>query len=446
MKRMLSFALVMIIVGALIVGCDQLPTTSSSPISVESDAQGTPAGAQSPAATEGPIMTIPTPEAVTLPDGSPDADVIASHNNLGFKVLNGLAEGGRNVIISPTSISLALELIANAASDDSLAGIQEVLGTGVTPSHANEENAKLLRMLTVDTPSGNAADLPKVTLANAVFTKEEASDGIKNITRSYYRTPVVAFDFSSPSAKESINQYISDCTSGMVPELIDEELDPATALAIVSALYFEGKFATPFESSRTSTGTFSGASNQVDAEFMDLTSTFSYGDYADGQVAVLPYVGGYNLVLMLPDGDAAPESYLFDFTAEKFKSMLESLSQESVTVKLPAFEIECEFSLRESLEAAGMTNCFNGAEKGGFDKLVTSGSSHLINDILHGSYINMCEAGTTTAGAVPAVTESASPAAPSNNPYELTFNRPFAFAIVHAETGEILFLGAVNEL
>ena len=436
----------MILVGALISGCDQLPASTSSPISVESGSGASPAGATDAGATDAPVMTIPTPEAVTLPDGSPDLDVIASHNNLGFKVLDGLAEGGRNVIISPASISLALELIANAANDDSLAGIQEVLGTGVTPSYANEENAKLLRMLTVDTPSGNAADLPKVTVANAVFAKEEASDEIKNITRSYYRAPVVAFDFSSPAAKESINQYISECTSGMVPELIDEELDPETALAMVSALYFEGKFTTPFDSARTSTDTFNGASNKVDAEFMELTSNFKYGDFADGQVAVLPYVGGYNLVLMLPDGDAAPESYLFDFTADKFKSMLESLSEESVTVKLPAFEIECEFSLRESLEAAGMANCFAGAQKGGFDKLLASGSSHLINDILHGSYINMCEAGTTTAGATPAVTESATPQAPSNNPYELTLNRPFAFAIVHAETGEMLFLGAVNEL
>ena len=65
-------------------------------------------------------------------------DVVKANNDLGMKMFSKLAaaEKGKNMMISPLSISIAMAMSTNGATDENLDEMKEVLGFGGMELHA----------------------------------------------------------------------------------------------------------------------------------------------------------------------------------------------------------------------------------------------------------------------------------------------------------------------
>ena len=113
------------------------------------------------------------------------------------------------------------------------------------------------------------------------------------------------------------------------------------------------------------------------------------------------------------------------------------LEHRQVTLAMPRFEFESDFSLREALVALGMPVAFSGeADFSG----MTGNRDLFIADVIHKAFVSVDEAGTEAAAATAVVMPTAMP---PEEPVEVTVNRPFVFLIHDIETGTILFVGRV---
>jgi serpin B len=103
---------------------------------------------------------------------------------------------------------------------------------------------------------------------------------------------------------------------------------------------------------------------------------------------------------------------------------------------MPKFEYSSQFSVKEALEAMGMTDAFSmDADFSGMD-----GTYDLyIEDVVHKAFVSVDEAGTEAAAAsavvmnLKAVMEHA----------EVNLDHSFIYLIRDIETGTILFIGSV---
>jgi serpin B len=169
---------------------------------------------------------------------------------------------------------------------------------------------------------------------------------------------------------------------------------------------------------------------------MHQTEDFNY-NAGDGYQAVeLKYDGNeLSMVIILPD-DGNFEQFGQSLDAAKLQEILDGLHTASVTLSMPKFEYSSQFSVKDALEAMGMTDAFDmGADFSGMD-----GTYDLyIEDVVHKAYVSVDEAGTEAAAAsavvmnLKAVMENA----------EVTLDHPFIYLIRDIETGTILFIGSL---
>jgi serpin B len=104
---------------------------------------------------------------------------------------------------------------------------------------------------------------------------------------------------------------------------------------------------------------------------------------------------------------------------------------------MPKFEYTSEFSVKDALEAMGMTDAFSGsADFSG----MTGDKDLYIKDVVHKAFISVDEAGTEAAAASAVIMDRLSlPLEPA----EVNLDHPFIYLIRDIQTGTILFMGSV---
>jgi serpin B len=108
----------------------------------------------------------------------------------------------------------------------------------------------------------------------------------------------------------------------------------------------------------------------------------------------------------------------------------------SITLTMPKFEYSSQFSVKDALQAMGMTDAFSmAADFSGID-----GTYDLfIEDVVHKAFVSVDEAGTEAAAAsavvinLKGVMEQA----------EVNLDHPFIYLIRDIQTNTVLFIGSV---
>jgi len=115
------------------------------------------------------------------------------------------------------------------------------------------------------------------------------------------------------------------------------------------------------------------------------------------------------------------------------------MKPETVYIYMPKYTFETSYSLSDYLKSMGMNLSFTwpGADFSGMD-----GTDLLyIDQVLHKAYIDVYEEGTEAAAAT---TISFMAGAAMPHYVEFRADHPFIFLIQEKETGNILFMGRVN--
>ena len=388
----------------------------------------------------GPINVDPVaPVLVERAAAIPASDVAASAaagNALAFDLLAQTAKG-KNVLISPHSIRMALSMAAGGARGQTLEVMRTALRTSL------KEPARHAALFALDVRIRDAAargeDPIELRVANSLWLENGfvVEADYKQLMERWYAAPPV--QISLVNELHRIDAWASEKTKGLIPKVMPEAgLPEEVLLVLVNAVYFKARWMHEFDPSSTSPRLFHrvGAA-PIDAQHMFLKSHLRYARHGGWAAVELPYRGGAeSMIVLVADGE--PTHELPDLAT--FDALVTGMKRANVEVYLPRFRFKFSTSLAEPLKALGMEIAFSsGANFRGI-----SDKELKISDVLHSTFVDVSEQGTEAA-AVTAVSVSPSKSAAPEPPIQIVFDRPFVSAIRDNASGALLFVGQVTD-
>ena len=381
---------------------------------------------------------IPPAVAAAVRSAGPVSPVLVTANNgFGLQLLTQMrtTDTGKNVFISPTSVSICFDIAYAGSAGTTQQAMATTLGLPASisnPSDLNNANAALQASLISTDPA------VQLTIANSFWYHKASSQILPSyvaMNTQYYGSQIG--DLSG--APNNINAWVSAQTNGKITNVVGQGIQQVVA-AIVNAVYFKGAWTTPFDSSLTTTGTFTLADGvtTVPASMMNQTSFIPYFKGDHFQTVKLAYGQGRDSMLVfLPDAGTSVDSLIAEITPANLTNWLTQYSAQSVALSLPKFTSTYSVNLKPVLTALGMGIAFN-ANLADFSNM---GTALFLDSATHTTYLSVNEAGTVAAAVtVIGVGATAAPASPT----AVNVNRPFVCAIVDGQTGEMLFIGAID--
>ncbi|HEX7174917.1 MAG TPA: serpin family protein, partial [Pyrinomonadaceae bacterium] len=218
--------------------------------------------------------------------------LVAACNDLGLGLLRELLKAGegRNLLVSPFALSLALAVLYNGAGGDTRRVLRGVLGAhDIGDEEFNAAFMSLRRLLT------GGADVT-LSLASALWVREglRFEAPFVQAVGHYYGAEAAALDFDSPTALDAVNQWVREQTAGKIGGVIkSDDISPATDLVLASIAYFKGQWANPFDRASTREAPFhlaDGRSRSV--PMMHREGSFKFYQTPLFQAVRLPYGDG----------------------------------------------------------------------------------------------------------------------------------------------------------
>ena len=352
------------------------------------------------------------------------------------------ADGEGNVMVSPASVMMALDMVAAGAKGDTLKQLTDLFAKGQGPLDQQAFAAALMDKI-------NGSKDVDFTCANAVWSNEKSlGDGINTRYVDYIKETFLAEykaeAFGNGTADE-INKWADEHTKHMISEIV-KDIDPYTAMILVNAICFDGKWETEYEDYQVNTGKFTKAdgSTQNVMFLSDETRDYFETDKATGFMKA--YKGGeYAFLAILPkDGSISANAFAKDFTAEDYEKFIKSASTEwDVYSKMPEFKSDFELTMNDTLKTLGAGDVFD-ENKADLSGIAGEPGDLFVSKVIHKTHIEVDRNGTKAA-AVSAVSVEVASAEP---PEFKTVNcdRPFVYAIVDVKTMTPIFIGTVNEV
>jgi serine protease inhibitor len=375
-------------------------------------------------------------------------EAAAAVNAFGLDLYRSLAGGSTapNLVFSPTSIAIALAMTRAGAVGATATEMDAVLHIADPASLAPAMNAMTAsldeRTQTIVVPGGDDIEI-RLTIANSLWGQSgfPFEQPFLDVLASEYGAGVELVDFrgAPQPAGDAINTWVDDATEGRIPTLLaPDSIDPLTRLVLVNAIYMKAPWLAPFAKAATTAMPFTTPDGTtVQGDMMRRSAYFPYAT-GDGWTAVeLPYSGNLlSMLLVLPDQGKTPAEVVTAFEA---LAAPDALANRQVMVGLPKFDTETSVGLGDVLAALGMPRAFS--DQADFTAMTTA-EPLAISAVIHQANITVDEDGTEAAAATAVMMEATGMPV---EPVELTFDRPFLFAIRDRPTGAILFLGHIAD-
>lgn len=361
-----------------------------------------------------------------------DKAFTAAQMDFALDLLKGSYDG-ENTLISPLSATLALSMLANGSSGDTLAQIENVLCGSIPIDHWNE----YLKYYVNHLPTSNTVKLHQ---ANSIWYDAGSSLNLRptflQTVTDYYNAELYAAPFNSATANE-INNWVSRNTDGMIDKVVDD-LD--CVMYLINALVFDGKWATPYDDDDIYDRPFHNADGTTDTVDMMFGKSGSYlqSDSARGFMKI--YDGGnYGFVAILPNEDLTLTEYLENLTAEDLTAFLNSSRHAEVQTGLPQFEYEYSIEMTDVLREMGITDAFDASKA----NLSSMGEDLFVGSVVQKTYITVDAEGTKAAATTSIGATFTSLPAQAD---PIILDRPFLYMIVDTQTNLPIFIGTVTDL
>lgn len=368
-----------------------------------------------------------------------DPRLVSAHTNFGFKLFSQLlqAQPDENVVISPSSVAIALSMAYNGANGETQKAMADALALqGMGLGDLNQANADLENLLE------NADPAVQVAIANSLWARQDVTFNSDFLQRNqdFYNAEIATLDFTNPAAVGTINDWVSQKTEGKIPQIINE-IDPDDVLFLINAIYFKGSWMEEFDPSRTSDRPFTLLDGtQKQHPMMIQGGKFDYAETEQFQAIELPYgEGRMSMYVFLPRETYSLSEFQQILTPDNWDNWMRQFTQREGSLELPRFKFEYGSSLNDALKAMGMAVAFepNQADFSGLSDAKT-----FINDVQHKTFIEVNEEGTEAAAST-SVGISITSAQLPQDPFEMRVDRPFFFAIRDNQSGTVLFMGSI---
>lgn len=353
-------------------------------------------------------------------------------------------EAGKNVMISPESILLALSMTANGANGETLTQMENVLCNELKLDELNKYNYSFTNKQMNDS-------FVEFNIANSLWIKDDeirikVNDEFLKTDKTYYNADAFMEPFDD-STKDAINTWVSDNTKGMIKDILDR-IDEDAVMYLVNAIAFEGEWQDKYEdyqiNENTDFNNFDGSISKVNM----LKSDESYYMHDDSARAFIkPYKGGqYGFMAILPNEGVSVCDYISSMTSESFMSLYNSKDFDvSVLAGIPEFIADYDYLVNDALKNMGMTEAFD-KQYADFSNMGQTPDTLYINRVIHKTHIELDRNSTKAAAATVVEMNKESCAPGFEQVEEIVLDRPFIYAIVDIQTGLPVFIGVVNGL
>jgi serpin B len=366
--------------------------------------------------------------------------VVRANTGFALDLYAKLRDADSNLFFSPYSISTALAMTYGGAEGSTASQMAGALHFGLGREQLHSGFAELEAKLDEVQKKGDI----QLYVANSLWPQKDYPfrGEYLSLMKTRYGVSITPVDYvkAYEEARRIINKWVEERTNEKIKDIIrPNDLDPATVLVLVNAIYFKGDWASQFSEDQTHTAEFTlPGGEKKNVAMMEQEGRFGYREMEDAQVLELPYVGEQLSMFIVLPRDADGLSDIEDvLTENNLRSWISQLPRTTVRVYLPRFKVTWgTFELNESLQALGMRDAFvsGRADFSGMD-----GTKRLfIGRVLHKASIEVNEKGAEAAAATAVVTMRA----PARTP---TFraDHPFLLLICDNSTGSILFLGRI---
>lgn len=377
-------------------------------------------------------------------DGGGRKSLVDGNNSFCFDLYRQLKDEDGNLFFSPYSISTALAMTYVGAGGKTAKEMADVLHFELPQESLHTAFFILSSHMKKIRGNGNVV----LTNANALWIQKSfpLKQVFLDVTRSYYDASPFPVDFLQAGALEQtrlkINRWVKDKTGGKIRDLIAPGiLTSLTRLVLTNAIYFKGDWATQFDRSKTQTAPFRVSPRKsVDVPMMDVQSTFTYKEDDNCRVLEMPYKGKeISMLILLPReafGLEKVERVLMD---GHLSDLTSGMRPRKVRVYFPKFKMTCEFELKKTLIAMGMSSAFNDSA----DFSGMSAEALLIHEVIHKAFVEVHEEGAEAAAGTAVVMRKKGP--PPQKPVLFRADFPFIFLIKDNATDSVLFMGRVSD-
>lgn len=355
-----------------------------------------------------------------------------------------------NMMISPASIMIAMEIANAGACGDTQDQITGVLFPGVETDEGLTFASDLVSRI-------NDSTGVEFRAANSLWLDEDSyimSNGLNDeyvdYCMDYFNAEVNNAPFDDDTLND-INDWVDDNTDGMIPSILNE-LPENTVSVILNAICFEGEWSEQFEDYQVDpNGQFTDSNGNIQTVNM-MSDTLGYYFESDEATGFLKYYEGgeYAFLAMLPtDESVSANEFAAGLTAEEYMEFWNSKTNEyDVWIRMPEFSYDySNEELVDILEEMGIEDAFDEDDADFSNIACAEGYNLFISRIIHKTHIEVDRNGTRAAAVTAVLMDEASACEfDQSNIREVYLDRPFAYAIVDVETGTPVFIGTVNSV
>lgn len=344
-----------------------------------------------------------------------------------------------NMFFSPYSIAVALSMTLAGAKGNTSKQMLDAMGIGSTiASNLHQTHEEYISLLE------KVQEGYQLSTANRLYVNQNAQilpDFLQLVSKMYHSVSKnVDFGNSAKVTKE-INDWVSEATNGKIKDLIpDDVLSSLTALVLVNAIYFKGKWDQAFSAKHTKVEDFFKTADEkirVDMMFMKKKLPIKDDDSLGAKILELPYIGkDLSMYVILPLKVDGLKNVQTKVDAKFLDSCLRNDGFHSVDVQLslPKFKVDSSFDLGTLLSTLGMSDLFDANKS---DLSGMSNSQLYVDKVLHKAFVEVNEEGTEAAASTAVSVNLRS----MKITYPFKANYPFMFFIADKRSQMVLFMG-----
>uniref|UniRef100_A0A8C6WUL0 Antithrombin-III n=1 Tax=Neogobius melanostomus TaxID=47308 RepID=A0A8C6WUL0_9GOBI len=365
-----------------------------------------------------------------------------------FKQLSAGRPSSENIFLSPISVSTAFAMTKLGACNDTLQQIMKVFEFDTIKEKTSDQvhfffaklNCRLFRKKDATT---------ELISANRLFGEKSLifNETYQNISETVYGAKLLPLNFKEnpEESRVTINEWISNKTEDRIQHTLPPgALDSTTVLVLINTIYFKGLWKHKFDKDNLFAADFHVSPAQTcSVNMMYQETRFRYKDLPEEKVQLLEmaYRGDdITMVLILPHADTPLSQIEKRLDQQRLTSWMDSMAETTVSVHVPRFKLEDSFSLKDKLEAMGLSDLFS-AERASLPGMLEDGSDTLfISEAYHKAFLEVNEEGSEAAAATAVVAIGR-----SFRPDREVFmaDRPFLLVIREATINALLFTGRV---
>lgn len=371
-----------------------------------------------------------------------------------YKQIAASTKASKNIVFSPLSIYVAFAMLKAGAKQNTEDQMEKALrwhklieNSGLSDGHAAVKS--LMQDVFGGSDKNNTVDVANKLWMQKYFCASSCN-GYINTLRKNYNAELGELNFvrEAEKCRKEINQWVEDKTNSKIKELLPKgSVGAMTRFVLTNAVYFKGKWKSPFEKKYTKLRYFSINDGEGSIQLTKVPMMFQNARvYAAGfspsspyQLLELPYEGDkLSMLILLPRESHELYKLERELSSAKLNKLLGELYEypsTKIDVYLPKFKFTTSIDLNKGLEKMGMKDVFDRtkADLSG----ITGYRGMFVSKALHKAFINVDEEGTEAAAATGIIIELAS------LPFQFKIDKPFMFMIRDNPTGTILFMGRV---